>query len=87
LPGHTGIDGNETADQLTKEGSPYPLIGPKSALGISAKVAKEVIRDWKHGCPSMDKGKLKAFLKNTLQKKAGELLSLSRNQVKNNNRL
>jgi hypothetical protein len=30
----------------------------------------------------MNKGKLKAFLKNTLQEKAGELLTLSRNQLK-----
>jgi hypothetical protein len=34
------------------------------------------------GCPYMNKGKLKACLKNTLQKKAGELFSLNKNQLK-----
>jgi hypothetical protein len=41
-----GIDGNEIADQLARQGSSYPLIGPEPALGISAKVARRVIRDW-----------------------------------------
>jgi len=42
-----GIDGNETADQLATTGSSHPLIGPHPTLGISAKVAKGVIRDWR----------------------------------------
>jgi ribonuclease HI len=52
VPGHMGIDGNEIADQLARQGSSYPLTGPEPALGISTKVAREVIRDWtsrKHG--------------------------------------
>jgi ribonuclease HI len=48
VPGHIGIDGNETADQLARRGSSYPLIGPQPALRISAKVAKRVIKDWRH---------------------------------------
>jgi ribonuclease HI len=46
VPGHMGIDGNEIAHQLAREDSSCPLIGPKSALGISAKVVRGVIRDW-----------------------------------------
>jgi hypothetical protein len=38
------IDGNEIADELAGQGSTHSLIGP--VLGISAKVAKGVIRDW-----------------------------------------
>jgi hypothetical protein len=38
-----GIDGNEIADQLARQGSSHPLIRPEPALGISAKVAREVI--------------------------------------------
>jgi hypothetical protein len=38
------IDGNEIADQLARQGSSLPLIGPKPALGLSAKVARGVIR-------------------------------------------
>jgi hypothetical protein len=41
-----GIDGNKLADQLARPGSSPPLIGPEPALGISAKVARGVIRDW-----------------------------------------
>jgi hypothetical protein len=40
------IDGNETVHQLEKQGSSLPLIGPHPALGMSAKVAKGVIRGW-----------------------------------------
>jgi hypothetical protein len=46
LPGHEGIDGNETADQLEKSGSEYPFIGPEPACGISAGIAKKAVRDW-----------------------------------------
>jgi ribonuclease HI len=42
---HMGIDGNEIANQLARQGSSHPLTGPEHALGISAKVAREVIRD------------------------------------------
>jgi hypothetical protein len=69
-----GIDGNETADELAREGSSHPLMGPKSELGISAKVARGVIREWtnrKHGSTGsahIGKGELRAFLKNPLQK-------------------
>jgi ribonuclease HI len=37
VPGHTGIDGNETADQLARKGSTYPLTGPEPALGIGCQ--------------------------------------------------
>jgi hypothetical protein len=46
LLGCVVIDGNETADQLTRQGSSHPPIGPQPALGISAEVARGVIRDW-----------------------------------------
>jgi hypothetical protein len=46
VPGHMGIDGNEIADQLARQGSSRPFIGPDPALGISAKIAREVIRGW-----------------------------------------
>jgi len=52
VPGHMGIDGDERADELVRQGSSHALIGPEPVLVISAKVAREVIRDWtcrKHG--------------------------------------
>jgi hypothetical protein len=39
-----GIDENEMADHLAG-GSSDPLTGPQPALGISAKLARGVIRD------------------------------------------
>jgi ribonuclease HI len=42
--GHMGIYGNEKANQLARQGSSSPFIGPEPALGISTKTAREVIR-------------------------------------------
>jgi hypothetical protein len=68
-----GIDGTETADQLARKGSSHPPTVPDPALGISAKVARGVIRDWKKKIGSLyiDKGTLRAFLKTLCEKKLG----------------
>jgi hypothetical protein len=82
-----GIDGNEMGDQLARQGSSHPFIAPEPAMGISSKVAREVIRGWTnrkheeywqsiHG-----QKQTKGFLKRPSAKKAGELLNLSRNQL------
>jgi hypothetical protein len=46
VPGYMGIDGNEMADQLARQGSSRPFIGPEHAMDISAKIAREVNRGW-----------------------------------------
>jgi hypothetical protein len=43
VPGHIETDGNEMA----RQGSSQPLIGPEPALGIAAKVARRGTRDCK----------------------------------------
>ena len=43
---YMGIDGYEIADGSTKQGSSHSLISPEPVVGIPAKVARGVIRDW-----------------------------------------
>jgi hypothetical protein len=38
-----GTDGNKIADQLARQVSSLPLIGPEPALAISANVARGVL--------------------------------------------
>jgi hypothetical protein len=37
---------NCLADQLARQGSSRPLVGPEPALGISTMIGREVIRGW-----------------------------------------
>jgi hypothetical protein len=83
-----GIDGNEIADQLARQGSTHPLIGPEPALDISAKFARGIVRDWTSRKHEEDwqsirgQRQAKGFLKRSSAKKAGQLLNPSRNQLR-----
>ncbi len=46
VPGHMGIQGNEEADQLAKEGSSVRLVGPEPAIGLATSTVRESIADW-----------------------------------------
>jgi ribonuclease HI len=45
MSGHIEIYENEVADQLARKGFSYPLTGPQPAVGIFAKVDREMIRN------------------------------------------
>ncbi|XP_077255623.1 uncharacterized protein LOC143893775 [Temnothorax americanus] len=46
VPGHSGIKGNETADQLARAGSETRLLGPEPAVGIPYSLSRREIRGW-----------------------------------------
>jgi len=71
---------------LSQASTSHPLIGPQPALGISAKVARGVIRGWtsrkleEYWQSMQEQRQGNGFLKRPSAKRAGELLNLSRNQ-------
>jgi hypothetical protein len=68
---------------VARKGFSHPPIGTEPALGISVNIN----RNWtagnmrSTGSPNVDKGRLRAFLKNYF-KRAGELISLTRHQLR-----
>jgi hypothetical protein len=75
------------ADQFARHGSSHPLIGPETAQGISAKVAREVIRGWinkkheEYWKTIHEQKQPNDFLKRPSDKKVGGILNSSRNQL------
>jgi hypothetical protein len=88
VPGHAGIAGIETADQLAKIGAERPFIGPQTACGISIGVARKAIRDWtianykKYWISLTGLRQAKRFIQGPSAKRAKELLKLERNQLR-----
>jgi hypothetical protein len=46
VPGHAGVRGNETADELARNGSASDFVGPEPALGISRQDSRTRIDRW-----------------------------------------
>jgi hypothetical protein len=61
VQGHMGIDRNERANELVRQGSSHAIIGPEPMLVNMGSI----------GSSYMGKGKVRVFLKNPLQKELG----------------
>jgi ribonuclease HI len=46
VPGHSGIGGNEIADELAKEGTAHHFVGPQPAVGVSRQCIRGEIQCW-----------------------------------------
>jgi hypothetical protein len=85
VPGHEGIEGNETADQLARLVSECLLIRPEPAC-ISAGTAKKAVRVWtnrdhiKYWESLTGLKQAKGFLQGPSVRRTKELLKLNRNQ-------
>ncbi|KAJ8909669.1 hypothetical protein NQ315_008899 [Exocentrus adspersus] len=46
VPGHSGIKGNEKADELARKGSSASYIGPEPAVGVSKTMVRSQVKEW-----------------------------------------
>jgi ribonuclease HI len=87
MPGHEGIDGNKTVDQLARTGSENPFIGPEPAYGISIGVAKKAVRDWtnrnhkNHWEATTGQKQAKGFISGPSARRTKDLLELNRDYL------
>jgi Ribonuclease HI len=87
VPEHEGILGNERAAELVKKGADTPFTGPEPVLGLPYSVVRQPIADRMErihiGCWKSSKAckYSKALMEGPQQKRATNLLSMSRQQL------
>ena len=88
IRGHVGTQGNEVADELAKEGSELPLVGPEPAVGVSPAWVRRTILNissFKHDRLWREHRfcrQAKEFGIRREKKKAKRLLTLTRSQLR-----
>jgi hypothetical protein len=88
VPGHGGIVGSETADQLARTESEHPFIGLEPACSISIVVAKKAVRDWtntnhkKHWESTTGLKQAKGRIQGPISRRTKNLLKLNRDQLR-----
>lgn len=88
VPGHTGIDGNEKADELARNGSSTLYFGPEPALGVPKTIIRGQVREWvknKHkeywgNVPGQRHGR--PLIREPSKRRAEELIKLHRSQLR-----
>ena len=88
VPGHRGVEGNEIADILAKAGSKTHFIGPEPVLGLPYNSVRITVRrllqaytftSWQM---SVDQRQARELNQRAPWRRAKELLSLSRNEIR-----
>jgi ribonuclease HI len=85
MPGHSGVEGNEKADQLAKLGADEPLLGPEPLTKKTARRAMDLWAQskarmaWKH---TPGQRHAKKMINKSSNKLTSGLLILSRNQMR-----
>jgi hypothetical protein len=84
---YTGVEGNETADQLGNEGSDHYFIGPESFFGYNNSKCKLMLDEWilrrkKAHVETLPPNSLARRCLNYSSKKTQELLTLTNSELK-----
>ncbi|KAJ8914966.1 hypothetical protein NQ315_002490 [Exocentrus adspersus] len=88
VPGHSGIKGDEKADELARKGSSASYIGPEPAVGVSKTMVRSQVKEWVNAqhkeywnnITRHQHGKI--FIRESSAKLTRELLTLSRNKLR-----
>lgn len=88
VPGHNGINGNEIADELARNGADNPVCGPEPILGLPKSTFRYILHSWAQNqgnlrwlnAPGMKHAK--ELITGYSHKLTSSVLNMTRNQVR-----